>query len=71
MKTSLLNNKQLFQCKNGIILILSSPFEMAGVITDHLSEKLAKSHIAVTISGYCVNSYHFHDTDIIIIISNL
>ena len=44
---------------------------MAGVLTDHLSEKTAKSHIAVTLSGYCVNSYHFHETDIIIIITNL
>ena len=44
---------------------------MAGVLTDHLSEKTAKSHIAVTLSGYCVNSYHFHETDITIIITNL
>lgn len=38
---------------------------------DHLSEKNAKSHIAVTISGHYVNSYHLHDIGIIIIITNL
>ena len=45
--------------------------KMTGELTDHLSEKNAKSHIAVTISGHCVNSYHLHDIDIIIIITNL